>query len=320
MNKMNKILYILVLAIFTIPVNSLAITYKVIAVVNGESISNVQLKDRVDIIMNSTGMRKTKANKKKVALEAYDILINEALQSSEAKSKGVGLSESQMKEAVNDLEHRNHIPPGGFKKFIKSKGLSYQATLDQIKAGLLWKKTVASIFRTNIEVPEEEIDAKAKEYSSKDIKRRVRISEIVIPIEYDAEDETYAKAMEVSRRANAGEDFKKLAKEFSAGKTASAGGKIGWMEESLIMPPLDEEVARLKAGQVGEPIRVDEMYVIIKLDERKVINPAKNREALREKVLVEKLETRAKKYVKGLRQKAYIEKRYKGNELLKVIQ
>lgn len=301
------------------PASSQALDYKIIAVVDGESISNVQLKDRVDIIINSSGMRNTTANRKKVAIEALDILINEVLQSQEAKEKGVELSDEFLGRAIADIEGKNGIPPGSFKNFIQAKGLSYNATLDQIKAGLLWKRTVSRLFRDTVEVTDDEVNTKAKEYSRKDIRRRVSLSEIVIPVEYDKEDQTYAMAMEVSRRANAGESFEELAKEYSAGKTAKVGGKIGWMEEYMVKPPLDEEVERLKDGQVGEPIRVYEMYVILKLNDRQVINPAANKKALREKVLMEKLENRAKKYVKELRQKAYIEKRYKPQELYKLI-
>lgn len=318
--KLNKIFAsLLVVGCMFYASAAYSVNYKVVAIVNGESISNIQLKDRVDIIINSTGLRKNLATRKKVAGQAYDILINEILQAQEAKEKGVGLSEDQTKHAIHDLERRNKIPPGGFKKFIESKGLSYSATLSQIKAGILWKKTASRIFKSDIEITEEEIDNKAKEYSSKDIVRRVNISEIVIPVEYEAEDETYQKAVDIARRANAGESFEALAREYSAGRTAVKGGAVGWLLEETVMPPLDEEVRKLKNGQVGEPIRVEEMYVILKLNERFVKNPAKDRKSLREKILIERLELRAKRYVKGLRQKAFIEYRVPKNELYKYI-
>ncbi len=315
------ILKALLISLFiTLPIQAYALSYKVIAIVNDESISSIQLRDRVKIIMNSTGMKNTTENRKKVAIEAYDILINEILQAQEAKSKGVNLDESIMEAAVVDLEKRNKIPPGGFKKFIESKGLSYQATLDQIKAGLLWRKTMSNLFRSEVNVTEEDIKEQALEYSDKDVKRTVNLSEIVIPIDYDKEDETYKKAMDISKRANNGEDFSELAKRYSAGKTGKKGGSVGWMEEPAIVYPLNEEVARLKSGEVGEPIRVEEMYVILKLNERKIFDPANDKQALKEKALMEKMETKAKRYIKGLRQKAFIEKRYKNSELINMIE
>jgi len=299
--------------------NANALSYKIIASVNGEAISNVQLRDRVKIIMNSTGMPNTAANRKKVAREAFDVLINETLQAQEAKQRGIEVTEEIMKLAVEDLEKRNKIASGGFKKFINSKGLSYQATLDQIKAGMLWKKTVSRLFRENVEVTDEEVKARASDYNKKDIIRTVDLSEIVIPVEYNAEDATYDKAEQIAKRARGGESFESLAKQYSMGKTAKQGGRIGILLEKTVVPPLNEEVARLKNGQVGEPIRVDDLFVILKLNKRKIDNPASDKAKLREKVVFEKLELKAKKFVKELRQKALIDKRYKYEELHKLV-
>jgi peptidyl-prolyl cis-trans isomerase SurA len=290
--------------------------YEIIAVVNGEAISNIQLKDRVDLIISSSGMDDNLSNRKNVAKDAYNILINEVLQAQEAASKGIELTEDDIDYALTDLERKNRIPEGKFKDFIRKKGLSYEASLEQIKAGLLWKKTISKFFRNKVEVTEDDIRSAAAEYSADDVLKTVNISEIVIPLNYDNTEATKQQAKDIVEQArNKEASFEKLARQYSVGKTAKAGGRIGWIKEDTVMPALKKHVKKLGIGEISDPIFIDDLYVIIKKNDRKVYDPANDEKGLREKAMMEKLENQAKRYVKELRQKALIEKRVLPEEI-----
>ncbi len=294
-----------------LPSISNAITYKVIAVVNGESISNIQLKDRVNLIISSAGMPNSKEVKEKVTKEAMEVLINETLQNQEAKSKGIEITEDELKQAISDLETKNGIEKGGFKKFLNARGVSYNATVEQIKAGVQWKKTLSRFLRSQILITDKEIADKQKELTNIKKQTLVNISEIVIPKEFDDNSSTFELLDKIITTVNSGErDFGDLASKYSVGKTAIRGGLVGWIEEDKIMEPIKSEVMKTQTGKISEPIFVDNLYVIILVNERKIIDPANDKNSIREKLFAEKMETQSKRYIKELRQKALIERKY----------
>ena len=318
MHKQVKLLTLILFAL--LPIFAVASEYKIVAVVNGEAISNIQLNQRVDIIINSSGMDNNLSNRKRVTKEALEILINETLQKQEAAKFGIELTDNEVNESITDLEKKNKIPEDGFRNFIEQKGLSYEATLEQVKAGLLWQKTLSRIVRPDLNITDQEIRSEAAKFSKSDIRRLANISEIVVPVEYEGRQETIELVRTIKNSIEAGtKEFSEMAKKYSVGKTAEKGGKVGWIKQESIIDPLKKAVLNTREGEISEPIEVDAMYVLLKVNDKKVINPAKNEKLLRQRATVTKMEKAAKRYIKELRQKAYIERKYPDGKLYEFV-
>jgi len=76
-----------------------------------------------------------------------------------------------------------------------------------------------------------------------------------------------AKAEEVLKRAQAGEDFSKLAKEFSQDTgSAAQGGDLGWSERKAWVAPFADAAFAMKVGEIRGPVKTQFGYHIIKLD------------------------------------------------------
>lgn len=304
---MKKLLVIFTLA-FLVPSFANA-AIKIIAVVNGESITNHQLDERVKIISSAANLGKNPEAEGKLRKQTLEILINEILQKQEAYALGIELADKEFKAAISELETRNKIAEGGFKKFVESKGLNYEATISQIKAGLLWKKVIIRLIQPKVSVNDADVEAKAKNFSEKDIKREVEISEIIIAVDYGDDAGAKAKAAELAKRARNGEDFAELAKKYSVGKTAKNGGLVGVINENSVTGPIKEILDSTKENSISDPKKIQSFYVVIKVGERKEFNPKGNKNQLRNMVMMDKIEQESKAYVKKLRDKAYIERR-----------
>jgi peptidyl-prolyl cis-trans isomerase SurA len=311
----NFVVIFVITFLFSIP--CLAQEYKVLALVNGKAISTQQLHERVDIILDSSGLKKDNENKLKVAKEAIEILINENLQAQEAKDKGVAISEREFASSIADLEAKNNMKPGSFKEFVEGRGLSFQAALEQIKAGLLWKKTVTKFLRPNIKISKKEIKKRQKQLEAIATKKVYGISEIILPLDTDNKNSSQLVANKLVKDARAGADFKELAKKYSAGRTAKNGGFVGYIPVDKVTEPLSSMILNTPEGGVSDPKLVENaMYVILKVDTIKEVGPRKDDESIEEAILIEKLEKESKKYIKKLRQKSFIEKKYTNEDEL----
>jgi len=84
------------------------------------------------------------------------------------------------------------------------------------------------------------------------------------------EAEKRAKIEEALERARAGEDFAKLAREYSEGPSAHQGGDLGFHPRESIDPDFEKVVFELQVGEISEVFRTRYGYHIAKLEERRM--------------------------------------------------
>lgn len=76
------------------------------------------------------------------------------------------------------------------------------------------------------------------------------------------------KAQEIYSRAMAGEDFAKLAQEYSEDMmSAKQGGDLGWLQEGAIDPVFSNTVFNMKEGEVAQPFATPFGFHVVKVVE-----------------------------------------------------
>jgi peptidyl-prolyl cis-trans isomerase SurA len=145
----------------------------------------------------------------------------------------------------------------------------------------------------------------------------VTISEIFLSLAGRSEADVKAKAQQIVAAARGNSDFGDLAVKFSEreddkgqriaektkGQHLDEQGKPRVYLISDMQPAIAEALKNLKAGQVSEPIKTDEGYMILRVNTR---DDAFNENFVRSAITQERSDKEHDTYLRGLRKDAYI--------------
>lgn len=81
--------------------------------------------------------------------------------------------------------------------------------------------------------------------------------------------EAATRAASVATRVREGEDFAKLAAEFSGDDYRVKGGELGWVHQGRLVPEVDAVVFAVEAGSVPAPVRSSEGWHVVRVSERR---------------------------------------------------
>lgn len=312
---MKKFIYIVIaIALFSTPFPSTGSGFSIVAVVNGDVITNFTLEQRIYMAIRSTGISDSPNARERIRLQMLESLIDETLQSQEAKRRNVSISDQEMAKAISSIEKQNNLQPGEFDKFIKKHALNEAMFLEQVKAQLLWQKMVLKTMSPKIFITDIEINEFIDSYKrTKTGEFDYSISEILLPVIVpEQEANAQALAEKLVEELRSGASFSSFAKQFSRSGAAQNGGKIGWIHESDINQKIKGPLSKIEPGQITPAIRTSAGYIIMRLDERRKSELEKQpptKEQAKEYLTKQRMELEARKFMKNLRRAAYIERR-----------
>lgn len=79
--------------------------------------------------------------------------------------------------------------------------------------------------------------------------------------------ETEEEAADILAKAQAGDDFAALAREFSTGPSGPNGGQLGWFGLGQMVPPFEEAVTAMEPGTVSGPVQTQFGWHVIRLND-----------------------------------------------------
>jgi parvulin-like peptidyl-prolyl isomerase len=171
---------------------------------------------------------------------------------------------------AKDPQFEQQVPPEQLNMLKQRLGRIYIAEKKAIEQGIDKKPEV------KLQVMLQHANVLAQKYATESLKDKMTATDAEIDAylqshpELDTDKKNRAKAEEVLKRAKAGEDFAKLAQEFSTDPgSKDKGGDLGWFGRGTMLPEFEQATYALKPGEISDLVQTKHGFHIIKLEERK---------------------------------------------------
>jgi peptidyl-prolyl cis-trans isomerase SurA len=252
-------------------------------------------------------------------------LIDAKLLAQKANELGISADTDVIKR-LDDLRKQMHAESmEDLEKAAQAQGVSFEEFKQNMKDSILTQKVVQQEVGAHISVTQQEIQDFYNQHKAEmERPEQVRLSEILISTQAPAakagapelsNDELVAQAKTKADAIYAqlqqkGAKFGEIAQANSAGPTAGQGGDLEYFKRGTLSKQLEDQVFALKPGQITEPTRTNQGWVILKVTEHtsEGVPPLKEVEPqIQERLYMTKMQPALRDYLTKLREDAYID-------------
>ena len=255
------ILFLLILKLQTFYVKA---DVSIILYVNNQIITNIDIEKEANYlgILNPKFNSLNHLDKIKIAKSS---LINEIIKDNEIK-KFSGIDVSNL-IIDNQFEYLSNIL--GFKKpnDLKQK-LTQESkyTLEEIekkiKIEISWNNLIYSRYKDQVKINKERLMNQIQMNKDNMIKK-ILLSEILIKKKAD---ESLDKLIDEIITSINKIGFENTANLYSISESSKLGGNIGWVNENSLNENIKEKIALLKEGEISDPIKIRNNFLILKIN------------------------------------------------------
>jgi len=247
---------------------------RIAAIVNKSIISQSDLMNRIQLAAVSSGLEVTPANLEKIRPQMLRMMIDEKLQLEVGQKYKITIPQDQIKGAIKGLEESNGMQEGGIEKLLTDNNIPLKTLEDQIRANLVWISYIREKYSPTLQIADWEMDQEVKLQQEKETKTQYHLAEIVLPFDGPEQEERAKNDLNrLAEELQKGAHFTALAQQFSASATAAQGGDMGWLTEDQIGPEIKEALVLMTPGQLSQPIRTPQGYLILAFIEQKLPGP-----------------------------------------------
>ncbi|AGJ98886.1 hypothetical protein wNo_04630 [Wolbachia endosymbiont of Drosophila simulans wNo] len=234
---------ILILLLIMLPLRLLATEIEIVADVNGEPISNLDIERRINFINSLPGNQSV--NREKVKPQILRQLIDEIIIVSEAQKMNIELSNEELNNSITlFLTQSLKLEADEVDQYVKKHNIDLNTLKKQVKCQLLWNKIIEVGIVPLINISDKEVDDIRKQKEKPDY--LIKFQEFVIPDQKMAED-----LVKKLRTSNNPESSIKMRK--------------ATVNLSQLKGTLKDVLERLEINDVAGPISLSEGYSIIKV-------------------------------------------------------
>jgi peptidyl-prolyl cis-trans isomerase SurA len=248
----------------------------VAAVVNDEIISTYDLRQRIRLLILTSGVQPTQENLQQMEQQALRSLVDERLQIQELRKVGKRqkvdlLAENKdVDEEISDLAKQNNLTYAQMKNSFQASGVDMETLRDQIRTQISWQRLISGLYGSRVRVGDDQVTSQLQRINAQASQTQYLVGEILIDANRaGGMNQALAGANSLISQLQQGAPFPAVARQFSSAPTAANGGDAGWISAAQAAPEVAKALETLRPGQLSMPIPVsDGVYIIYLRDKQ----------------------------------------------------
>lgn len=265
MKKNLKILFFILLLIFSY--NAFANENKILIKVDNEIITSY------DILVEISYLKAVNKNLEKLDYQqsivfARNSLIREKIKEITLKQyvKDIKLNEDELnKILINYFSSYGITSINSFNEYFLAKKIDPKIIKNKIELEIIWNQFIYSKYNNKVKINKNLIKKEVKENSKQ---KQYFLSEILFEI---SDNENLENKFDKIKTEIVQKGFAETALKYSISDTAKNGGRLGWVKNSVLSKEIKEKLASIKVGNLTTPITIPGGFLILKIEDLKLI-------------------------------------------------
>lgn len=266
---MNKKIYLFFVFFLFFQINSVIANIYIKTIVDNELITNFDIKKENEYL-KLLNPEINKLSENEINKIAKRSLINQKIKNKEIekfyndKKKNNDLVEEYYLNLISKLNFNSE--EAFIKKLDYKKTYTIKEIKNKIEMELLWNELIYSKFINQVKVNKEKLIKRIQNKSQNT--KNYFLSEIVFKKKKDQNLDKLFNEIILSINEIG---FNNTANIYSVSDSAKFGGELGWVEENMLAKKIISEVKNLSEGQISQPIKIGNSFLIVKVNKINVI-------------------------------------------------
>jgi peptidyl-prolyl cis-trans isomerase SurA len=244
----------------------------IVAVINGDIISNDDISNRTRLFAMSTGMPITPEILDRLRPQITRQLIDEKLRLQEIQRRKIVIGDQEIADAIKSIETNNGMPSGALRARLAADGVGMRTLIDQVRVQLGWSQVLRQVLGDKTQITKEEIADQQALLAQQTGKPEYHVAEIFIPVDDPANTADAQRFTEtVISQLRAGAPFQVVAAQFSQSQSALEGGDEGWLQANQLDPSVAKLAEAMPVGAISNPVKVPGGFSIVQMRAKRQI-------------------------------------------------
>ena len=245
------------------------IDLKIIMKINNQIVTSYDIEKESNYLL-ALNPKLNEINKNDLLKIAKKSMVKEMIRKSEIlKYKEINLDNPRNKNILRNimlnLDFSNQLQ---FESYLNDFDISIDDLRKKIGIENEWKNLVYSKYSTSIKIDKENLINQIDRSSKEEFSIEYNLSEIVFIKNQNISLKDQSKKILESIEING---FENTANLYSISDSSKVGGKIGWVKKNNLSLEINNELENLKVNSYSDPIKIDNNYLILKINDIKEI-------------------------------------------------
>ena len=267
--KQINLLLLLLIIVISLINNLHSFENKIIYRVNNEIITSLDVENEMNYLL-ALNPNLNNLNKNEVIKISKKSILKEKIKKIEIENiiADKNLPKKYLEQLLQNIYSKIGIANiDDFKKYLKTKDVSYNNVIKKITVEALWNEIIILKYSTKLKINESKLRKEIEKIKNKNLKSFL-MSEIFFEINNN--ENLDKKYNEIKKTINE-KGFGNAALKYSNSQTSNVGGRLNWINENSLNDDIKKIINSLEINDYTRPIRVTGGFLVLKLNDLKIV-------------------------------------------------